>query len=567
MQKDRTRHAISASVILGLLSGILLIVQAWCMSRVVYGVIIQHLEFSLVMPWMWVMLAVFPLRAILARFSQQAAFYASARIKKDIRNELFRHLQALGPGYLYSRQTGDLTSTVVDAVEALDPYYSGYLPQAALAALIPLSMLAVVAWADWHSALVLVIGGPLIPLFMVVIGRGAEHLNRKQWKKLARLSGHFLDVLQGLTTLKLFNASRLEAGVVAQISDDYRRSTMSVLRVAFLSSLALEFFSTLGIAMVAVLLGFRLLSGHINFFPALLVLILAPEFFLPLRKLGIHYHARMEAIGAARGILEILNTPVPDRIAGTKSLKVDGGLDVVFKNIHFTYDDNRVALSDLNLRIRPGETLALVGQSGSGKSTLSYLLLDFLRPRRGAVTVNGIDLRELSEGQWLPHVAWVPQRPRLISGTVAKNIRLGNPGADMTGVVDAARRARADEFIRNLPMGYETLIGEGGHILSGGQRQLIAIARAFLKDAPLVMLDEATAGLDPETQEQVQGAIADLSKGRSILMIAHRISTVRLADRIAVLHKGHVAEEGTHDELLGLGGTYARMVTAYRGAA
>jgi ATP-binding cassette subfamily C protein CydD len=566
-QKALTRYAVWASVSLGLLSGFLLIVQAWYLAQVVDGVIIQHLGLSHVMPWMWVMLAVFPLRAILAWLSQQAAFLAAARIKKEIRNELFRRLQALGPEYLYGRRTGDLANTVVDAVEALEPYYARYLPQVTLAALIPLSMLVFVAGADWHSALVLVISGPLIPLFMVIIGKGAERLNQKQWKKLARLSAHFLDVLQGLITLKLFNVSRQEVQVVAQISDDYRRSAMAVLRVAFLSSLALEFFSTLGIAMVAVLLGFRLLLGHMNFLPAILVLLLAPEFFLPLRKLGAHYHARMEAIGAAQGILEILNTPAPARAEGTKTLKVGDGLHVVFQNVRFAYDGERVALSDLNLQINPCETLALVGPSGSGKSTLSYLLLDFLRPQVGAVTVNGIRLPELAEGEWLSHVAWVPQRPHMVYGSISENIRLGRPEAGMIRVVQAARRAQADAFIRDLPLGYETPVGEGGHALSGGERQLIAVARAFLRDAPLVILDEATANLDPETQEQVQRAIAALARGRSTLMIAHRISTVRLADRIAVLDRGRVVEEGTHDELLGLEGTYARMVRAYRRTA
>jgi len=561
-----SRHAISASVTLRLLSGFLLIVQAWFLARVVHGVVIERLELSQVLPWMWVLLAVFPLRAFLAWLSEQASFLASARVKEAIRGRLFRHVHALGPEYLYGKRTGGLANTLIDAVEALEPYYARYLPQASLAALIPLSMLVFVLGVDWRSALVLAISGPLIPLFMIIIGKGAERLNQKQWKKLARLSAHFLDVIQGLTTLKLFNVSREEAKVVAQVSDEYHHSVMAVLRVAFLSSLALEFCSTLGVAMVAVLLGFRLLWGGIDFQSAFFVLLLAPEFFLPLRKLGASYHARMEAIGAAQGIVAVLNTPVPAPTRGTKTLKIDGGLHVVFQDVRYAYEGNRVALSGFNLRIKPAETLALVGPSGSGKSTVSSLLLNFLRAQKGTITVNGINLYDLAEDHWLSHVAWVPQRPHMFHGSIAENIRLGRPDADMDRVIEAARRAGADAFIRDLPLGYETPIGEGGRALSGGQRQLIAIARAFLKDVSLMILDEATANLDPETQEQTQRALAELARGRSALIIAHRLSTVRMADRIAAMVGGRVVEEGSHDELLALEGTYARMIKAYRSA-
>lgn len=558
--KDLTGNALTAAVGLGLLAGFLLIVQAWLLARVVCAVVMDSRDLPFVMPWLWGLLAVFAFRAALAWLSEQTAFWAAARVKEEIRSRLFRHLQRLGPAYLCGRHSGELATVVVDAVEALDPYYSRYLPQMSLAALVPLSILAFVLPADWHSALVLVITGPLIPLFMVLIGKGAERLNQKQWQKLARMSAHFLDVLQGLTTLKLFNASRREAKVVGRVSDEYRRSTMSVLRVAFLSSLALEFFSTVSIALVAVWMGFRLLWREMDIQPAFFILLLAPEYFLPLRKLGANYHARMEAIGAVQGILEVLNIPVPSKVEDVANPTFTVGPALELDDVRFSYRDGRPALDGVSLHVAAGETVALVGPSGAGKSTLANLLLGFIQPQRGAIRINGINLNHLTDEHWLAHVAWVPQKPRLFSATVAENIGLGRFDADLRQVVEAARRAQAKAFIEELPQGFDTLVGEGGQPLSGGQRQLIAIARAFLKDAPLIILDEATANLDAAGQSRVQSAIEVLAKGRTMIMIAHRLSTVRRVDRIVVLDQGRIVEQGTHDELISSEGFYAKMI-------
>lgn len=565
-KKALAGYALSLAVGLGLLSGFLLIVQAWFLARIVCAVVIDHKDLSFVMPWLWALPGIFALRAVLAWLSEQTAFLTSARVKEDVRRRLFRHLQDLGPAYLYGKHSGELTTTVVDAVEALEPYYSKYLPQTSLAALIPLSILAFVLPADWHSGLVLMITGPLIPLFMVIIGKGAERLNQKQWRKLARMSAHFLDVLQGLTTLKLFNVSRREAQVIAQISDDYRRSTMSVLRVAFLSSVSLEFFSTISIALVAVWLGFRLLWREMDIQPAFFVLLLAPEFFLPLRKLGANYHARMEAIGAVKGIIDVLNTPIPSRTGGTRQIVLGQKLSLELNDLRFFYDDREPALDGINLSIAAGETIALVGASGAGKSTVANLLLGFIHPQSGMIKINGISLREFPYERWLSKVAWVPQRPRLFHGTVVDNIRLGKSATDLTEITAAARLAYAQSFIEKLPDGYETILGEGGRTLSGGQRQLIAIARAFLKDAPFVILDEATANLDPTSQALVQSAIYGLAKGRTMIMIAHRLSTIRQMDRIVVMDRGRIVEQGSHNELVSLRGFYSRMVEACRGA-
>jgi ATP-binding cassette subfamily C protein CydD len=564
-RKPLAGRALTAAIGLGLLSGFLLIVQARFLAKVVCAVVIDQKDLSFVTPWLLVLLGIFAIRAVLARLSEETAFLASARVKEEVRSQLFRHLQDLGPAYLYGKRSGEVTTAVVDAVEALEPYYSKYLPQTALAALIPFSILAFVLPSDWQSAVVLMITGPLIPLFMALIGKGAERLNRKQWRKLARMSAHFLDVLQGLTTLKLFNVSRREARVVAQISDDYRHSTMSVLRVAFLSSLSLEFFSTISIALVAVWLGFRLLWRETDIQCAFFVLLLAPEFFLPLRRLGANYHARMEAIGAVQGIIEVLNTAPPPGTDGARQVTGDRMSSLELDNILYSYDGRQTALDGVSLTIAEGEAIALVGASGAGKSTVANLLLGFIRPQSGTIKVNGISLDEIPREHWLSKVAWVPQRPRLFHGTVSDNIRLGNPAAGMAEITEAARLAQAQSFVEELPAGYETVLGEGGRILSGGQRQLMAISRAFLKDAPLVILDEATANLDPSSQDLVQSAIYRLAKGRMMIMIAHRLSTIRQVDRIVVMDRGRIVEQGSHGELLGLRGFYSRMVRACRG--
>jgi ATP-binding cassette subfamily C protein CydD len=562
-----SRQPLTFAIAFGLLAGLALIGQAWLLARVVDGVIFRHDDLDRLWPWLWTLLGIFMVRALLALLCERTAFHAAARIKARVRDEVFRHLQALGPVYLHHRSSGDLTNTVVDGVEALDAYYSRFLPQMALAALLPLSILAFVFPVDWRAGLILLVTGPLIPASMIFIGKGAERLNQKQWRKLARMSAHFLDVLQGLTTLKLFNASRREAAVMARISDDYRRSTMSVLRVAFLSALALEFFSTLSVAIVAVVLGFRLLWGDMAFFPAFFVLLLAPEFYLPLRRLGTFYHARMEAIGAAERIVEILTTPLPEAQRGAKTLQGSREIALYLQKVKFSYDGVQTALNGISLSIEPCTTVALVGPSGAGKSTLAALLLRFIHPVEGTVSVNGTDLKDLDDAYWLRHVAWIPQQPRIVHGTVADNIHLGRPDADMAEVAEAARLAKAEAFIERLPLGYRTLLGEGGRTLSGGERQRIAIARAFLKDAPLVVLDEATANLDLESEALVRAAISRLGSGRTMVMIAHRLSTVAEANQIVVLDRGRVVEQGSHRDLLAGGGLYTRLVSAYRGVA
>jgi ATP-binding cassette subfamily C protein CydD len=557
-------NRLKLAVALGTLSGWLLILQAGCLAQAVSGVIFEHRTLSQVMPWLWALLAIFIARAVLAWASERAAHDAAQRVKLSLRKSLTGKLHKLGPAWLNEQRTGDLVNTLSDGIEALEAYYARFLPAISLMALVPLSILAFVFPIDWISGLLMLGTAPLIPFFMILIGKGAERRNQKQWRQLAHMSAHFLDTLQGLTSLKLFNASRREAAMIARISDDYRRATLSVLRIAFLSAFALEFFATVSIAIVAVLIGFRLFWGELDFLYGFFVLLLAPEFYLPMRNMGSHYHARMEAIGASEKIIEILDTPLPDKTTEQKEpLSLQGHIGLHLNGLGFTYPDGRRALQGVNLTIKPGERVAIVGPSGAGKSTLLNLLLGFQQPGEGEIRINGQPLTRLDPATWRAQLAWVPQRAHLFHGSLSDNIRLAHPGADQAAVEQAARLAQIHDFILTLPQGYDTLVGEGGQGLSGGQIQRIALARAFLKDAPLVILDEATAHLDLESETKIHQAIETLSAGRTLIMVAHRLRTVRALPRILVLDQGQLLEEGDHDTLLENRGIYYRLATAY----
>ncbi len=548
------------AVILGSVGGFLVIAQAWLLAQVVNAVIFQDAQLAQVIPWLWAMLGIIVLRALVVYASEQVAFNATTRIKHNLRQQLYHKIQRLGPLYLSDERSGEIATTLTDGVEALENYYARYLPAMSLAAWIPLSILAFVLPIDWKSALVFVVTAPLIPLFMVFIGRGAEKLNQQQWRKLTRLGGHFLDVIQGLSTLRLFNASRREAKVIERVSEDYRQSTMKVLRLAFLSSLALEFLATVSIALVAVTVGFRLLYGEMDFLYGFFVLLLAPEFYLPLRSLGTHYHARMEAIGASEKIVQILNQPNPIWKQGQRQLE-DELFSIELKGVHVDYA-SRKALQGLDLIIQPGERLALVGPSGAGKTTLVNLLLGFVQPSTGQLLINGMDLSQYDVESWRRQIAWVPQKPRLFHGSVAHNLMLGLDDVETTQIWQALEMAQADQFVLQLPQGLDTLVGEGGQGISGGQLQRLALARALLRNAKILILDEPTAHLDQDNEKLIRQAMQSLPRDMTVISIAHRLNTIQDSDRIAVLNEGKVVQLGNHESLMGQTGLYRQLVTA-----
>ncbi|HRQ24141.1 MAG TPA: thiol reductant ABC exporter subunit CydD, partial [Anaerolineales bacterium] len=551
-----SRFSLTLTIASGFLAGLLTIWQAWNLATVVDGVFLQKFSLEQVTtPLLFILIAISG-RTLLTWVNEVAANAVAVKIKTDLRERLFAHILKLGPAYARGQRTGELTTAAVEGIEALDAYFSQYLPQLVITALVPISILFFVFPIDLLTGFVFLITAPLIPFFMILIGRGAEVVTKRQYETLRLLSAHFLDSLQGLSTLKLFGQSKGQAKNVAKVAEQFRDRTLSVLRITFLSALALEMLATISTAIVAVEIGFRLLYGFMDFRPALFLLVLAPEFYMPLRALGARFHAGMNGTTAAKRIYEILDTPVPE--LQVASYKLEGSkpstLNLQLENISFTYpNETSPALQNINLKIKQGQHIALVGKTGAGKSTLVQLLLGFIQPSQGNLQPSTLDLQ--------PNIAWVPQRPHLFHTTIAENIRLGKADAPHDEVIHAAKAARLHDFIDSLPEKYETIVGESGARL--GQAQRLALARAFLKDAPILILDEPTSALDPETESLLEESTRELMQGRTTITIAHRLNTIFQADRIIVLDEGRIIEQGTHRELLTNNGMYASMVRTY----
>ena len=547
----QSKAALLLAILLSLIAGILSIFQARQISTLVNKVFLQAQGLQSVTGILLIVLVIIFLRAGFVWGGEALASAAARRIKHNLRQRLYTHILNLGPAYLRGEageaevRTGELVNVTTEGVEALEAYFSQYLPQIALAVLVPVAILVFVFQADVPSGLVMLVTAPLLPLFMYLIGSGAEGLTRKQWRGLSRMSAYFLDVLQGLTMLKSLGRSRDQVAIIKKVSEQYRQSTMSVLRVTFLSAMVLEMVATLSTAVVAVEIGIRLLYGRMAFEQAFFVLLLAPEFYHPLRLLGTRFHAGMAGVEAGKRIFELLDLPAPQTYIGhlSPSSPENGEAPAIkLEDVSFTYSNNNPALRGVSIDIPARKTTALIGESGAGKTTLTWLILRFLQPQKGEIWLDGKRLDEIPMADWLSRLAWVPQNPYLFKDTISANIKLSRPEATEVEILQAAQLAHADEFIARLPQGYETLIGEGGLGLSAGQAQRIALARAFLKDAPFLILDEPTSHLDPETDSLLQDSLRRLSHNRTMLMIAHHRSSLARADQVIRLSQGQVVQ-------------------------
>jgi ATP-binding cassette, subfamily C, bacterial CydCD len=572
-----SRVGLFLTITLGFGTGILTILQACWLSKVISGVFLEDQTLGAVSAYLALLSVIMVLRAWAGWGSEVAAGSVALQVKNNLREKLYRHLVALGPEYTRGERSGELINTAVEGIESLDAYFSQYLPQLVLAVLVPVTILLFIFPLDLLSGLVLLLTAPLIPVFMVLIGNLADSLTKKQWQSLSRMSAYFLDVLQGLTTLKILGHSREQIKVIAAVSERFRETTMQVLRVAFLSALALEFVATLSTAIVAVEIGLRLLYTTpeagllgISFEQAFFILLLAPEFYLPLRMLGTRFHAGMAGVTAASRIFEILEQPTsiypqdafPEGIIPAGPVPVVRPPAIKFSQVRYAYPDGRLALDGVSFDLPAGKITALVGASGSGKSTIAHLLLRFQELKEGEIQIDNSSIESLPSHEWMEKVAWVPQNPYLFNQTIAANIRLGKASAGMDAVIAAAKQAGAHQFISVLPEGYDTLIGERGTRLSAGEAQRIALARAFLKDAPVVVLDEASANLDPRTEAALFSGFQELMRGRTVLVIAHRLATVRVSDRILVLENGRLVQEGPHAALMAQDGPYQQLACA-----
>ena len=562
-----SRRWLMMSRLLGVVSGVLIVAQAWILAKILNHMIMENIpREALLLPFALLVL-IFVLRSWVVWLRERVGFHAGVHIRFEIRRQVLDRLQQAGPAWIQGKPAGSWATLILEQIDDMHDFYARYLPQMALAASVPLLIVITLFPINWAAALILLATAPLIPIFMAMVGMGAADANRRNFKALARLSGHFLDRLRGMETLRIFDRGAAETENIRQASEDFRSRTMEVLRMAFLSSGVLEFFTSLSIALVAVYFGFSYL-GELNFghygtgvtlFAGFLALILAPEFFQPLRDLGTFYHVKAQAIGAADSLKTFMEAPLAHPQRGDIALKADEAISITAQDLVLKSPEGNILAGPLNFTLPAGQRVVLVGKSGSGKSSLVNALSGFL-PYDGSLRVNGVELRDVNPDSWRQLISWVGQNPQLPATTLRENILLSRPDASATELQAVLDKAWVSEFLPLLPQGLETAPGDQGTRLSVGQAQRVAVARALLNQCQLLMLDEPAASLDAHSEQRVMQALNDASQNQTTLMVTHQLEGLADWSAIWVMDDGKIIEQGTFAELSAAQGAFAALL-------
>ncbi|WP_437611722.1 heme ABC transporter permease/ATP-binding protein CydD [Erwinia sp. V71] len=571
-QRVHARRWLRLSSLLGLLSALLIIAQAWILAELLNNLIVLQIPRTALINDFLLLLGCFIARALVSWLRERVGFYCGQAIRRTLRKRVLDRLDALGPAWIQGKPAGSWATLLLEQIEEMQDYYARYLPQMSLAVLIPCFILIAIFPINWAAGAILLATAPLIPLFMALVGMGAADANCRNFLALSRLSGHFLDRLRGLETLRLFYRAQAETDNISHASENFRRRTMEVLRMAFLSSAVLEFFASLSIAIVAVYFGFSYLGelnfGHygvgVSLFAGFLALILAPEFFQPLRDLGTFYHAKAQAVGAADALETFLSETDEITVAqGNQTLDSNQPLTLVADQLVITAPGGSVLAGPLSFTLLPGQRVALVGQSGAGKSSLLNVLSGFL-PYQGSLTVNGIELRDLDRTGWQQQLAWVGQHPQLPAPTLRDNL-LSGQAVDAAQLQQVLALAGVDEFLPRLPDGLDTELGDQAAGLSVGQAQRIAVARALLKPAQLLLLDEPAASLDSDSEQHVMRALEQASHQQTTLMVTHQLNQLANRDDVWVMREGQLIQQGPHQQLVSQPGPFAELLAQRQG--
>jgi len=536
-QKKAVQRLVNLTALIGIVNGLLIIIQSALFAFIIHQLVIEKQAIQSLMTVFLCLILIVILRSFCSYYFPIIGFKVAEKVKASVREQLLNKFPQLESAFKKQQHSGELATTTLEHTEALENYFSRYLPQQIIVLVLPLIMIAVVFPVNWVVAVIFLVTGPLIPVFMALIGMGAASANRNQFLAMAKMSGYFLDRLQGLATLKLFGQAEAELQTIGRVSTHFREKTMDVLRIAFLSSAVLEFFSAVAVALVAVYVGLGLLglirfgpAININLQEALFVLLLAPEFFNPLKQLSVYYHDKAAAVGAADHILKVLEQhkiKKPTELNNTQPAK----FIIELKDVVKEYQQKKV-IHSLSLQIKVGEKIALIGESGAGKTTLFNLLLGFEQPTDGLVLVNG---EVASQHNTQNNIAWASQQSNIFYASIKDNISLLDHRLSEQQIHTAAELAGVTDYSQYLEKGLDTLVGEKGYGLSGGQVQRIALARAFIKHSPIVLLDEPTAHLDQLTKKRLLDVIDLLFKDITLIIASHDPEVIARMDRVVNL--------------------------------